>query len=260
MSPSIISRVVLGLLVAGLGAQPAFAAQAGQRIKGEITGTEFAGTPRTITVRPEGGGPSVTVNIANRTRVDVTASEAAYLPNAQVWDLKPGMWVQFDYNPDFQPAIRVISVPPELRPKLRGGPTPNPNAGSRAGETLVKARLQSVDGGRGEFRADVAGRRESYRASNPRVLEGFQAGDLVVLTVSSRDGDLVVTDIRSASLSGRVTRVDRRRAEVAIDAGGSETTYGVEDKRKLEDIRVGDRIRFEFEDRPGGRKVITAIR
>jgi Cu/Ag efflux protein CusF len=257
MSPSSVSRVFLGLLAAGLGAQPAFAVQAGQRIKGEITGTEFAGTPRTITVRSEDGSV-VTVNIANRTRVDVTASEAAYLPNAQVWDLKPGMWVQFDYNPDFQPAIRVISVPPELRPKPRGGP--NPTSGARDGETLIKARLQSVDGARGEFRADVAGRRESYRASNPRVLQGFQAGDLVVLTVSSRNGDEVVTDIRSASLSGRVTRVDRRRGEVAIDAGGSETTYGVEDKRKLEEIRVGDRIRFEFEDRPGGRKVITAIR
>jgi Cu/Ag efflux protein CusF len=258
MSPSIISsRVVLSLLAAGLAAQPAFAVQAGQRIKGEITGTEFSGTPRTITVRSE-DGPIVTVNIANRTRVDVTASEAAYLPNAQVWDLKPGMWVQFDYNPDFQPAIRVISVPPELRPKPRGGPTPNPTTG----ETLIKARLQSVDGARGEFRADVAGRRESYRASNPRVLQGFQAGDLVVLTVSSRNGDEVVTDIRSASLSGRVTRVDRRRGEVAIDAGGSETIYGVDDKdkRMLENIRVGDRIRFEFEDRPGGRKVITAIR
>jgi Cu/Ag efflux protein CusF len=259
MSPSIISRVVVGLLAAGLGAQPALAVQAGQRVKGEITGTEFVGTPRTITVRPEGGGPGVTVNIANRTRVVVTASEAAYLPNAQVWDLKPGMWVQFDYNPDVQPEIRVISVPPELRPKPRES-TSNPTTGGRGGETVIKARLQSIDGTRGEFRADVAGRRESYRASNPRLLRGFQEGDLVVLTVSSRDGDQVVTDIRSASLSGRVTRVDRGRGEVAIDAGGSETTYGVDDKRILEDIRVGDRIRFEFEDRPGGRKVITAKR
>ncbi|HKC10847.1 MAG TPA: copper-binding protein [Vicinamibacteria bacterium] len=256
MSPSIVSRVLFGLLTAGLGAQPAFAVQAGKRVMGEITGTDFSGTPRTITVRSDDG--SVTINIANRTRVDVTASETAYLPNPpQVWDLKAGMWVQFDYNPDFQPALRVISVPPELRPKTRVGPAPNPGAG---GETLIKARLQSVDTSRGEFRADVAGRRATFRASNPRMLRGFQEGDLVVLTVSSRDGDEVVTDIRAASLSGRVTRVDRHRGEIAIDAGGRETTYGVDDKRMLEDVRVGDRVRFEFEDRPGGRKVITAMR
>lgn len=257
MSPAIVSRVVLGLLAAGLGAAPAFAVQAGQRVKGEITGTEFSGTPRTITVRSEDGF-SVTVNIANRTRIDVSASEAAYLPNPpQVWDLKPGMWVQFDYNPEFQPGIRVISVPPELRPKTRATPTPNPGTG---GETLIKARLQSLDTSRGEFRADVAGRRATFRASNPRMLRGFQEGDLVVLTVSSRDGDEVVTDIRSASLSGRVTRVDRHRGEISIDAGGRETTYGVDDKRMLENVRDGDRVRFEFEDRPGGRKVITAMR
>jgi hypothetical protein len=39
---------------------------------------------------------------------------------------------------------------------------------------------------------------------------------------------------------------------------GRVETYGLCDERLLDGLRVGDRIRFEFEDRPG-MDVITAI-
>jgi len=58
---------------------------------------------------------------------------------------------------------------------------------------------------------------------------------------------------------GRVVRVNKRRREITVGLDGRNESYGVENPKLLEKVRVGDRIRFEFEERAGGRKVITAI-
>ncbi len=50
-----------------------------------------------------------------------------------------------------------------------------------------------TDEKRGEFRADVAGSPQTFRAQNPRDLRAFREGDFVVLTLERRYGREVVT-------------------------------------------------------------------
>ena len=157
--------------------------------------------------------------------------------------------------------IDVKEVGSAPRPRAAGA-----NRGSDRGSSdrnqsdrQMKVRILRLDERRGTFEADVAGRRESFRAESNRLLRGFGEGDLVILTFDRRGGGRdVVTDIRSAGQSGRVTRVDERRDEVSIEVRGRETTYQVESPRLLRRLRVGDRVAFEVEERRG-RKVIVSI-
>jgi Cu/Ag efflux protein CusF len=123
----------------------------------------------------------------------------------------------------------------------------------------IKVRILRLDERRGTFEADVAGRRQTFRAENGRLLRGFGEGDLVILGVDRRGGAEVVTDIRTAGQIGRVTRVDERRGEISIEVRGREALYRVDDgSRLLRRVRVGDRVTFEVEERRG-QKVITSI-
>lgn len=236
----------------------AFAQNPGEWVEGEIKEFDYRGGA--LTIRTEAGA-MITAQVSNRTRITLPPGEEKYFPNPTVWQLAPGMWVRFIYDPNGIALIRVRGVPPETRPTPTPtptpGPTPRPEAGS--GERVLKVRILGLDELRGEFRAQVGSRRETFRAADPRVLRRYAEGDLVIITVGSRGGEELVTDIRSAGLSGRVTRVDRRRNKVWIEVERREAMYGVDDKRLLDDVREGDRVRFEFEDRPGGAKVITAI-
>jgi Cu/Ag efflux protein CusF len=63
----------------------------------------------------------------------------------------------------------------------------------------------------------------------------------------------------TATASGRVKRVDRRREEVVIEVAGRDEVYGVDDIRILDALREGDRVQFEYEERQGGRKVIVRV-
>jgi Cu/Ag efflux protein CusF len=254
-------RLAVLLVVAPFAASHAAAQKPGERLRGVITDMELRGSPRTITVRVDGGG-EVKVHVANRTRVIFEPGEAGYFPaNPGLGELKVGMHVFFRYQDRELDRIHVDSVPPNLRPKAAQPPVrgADPTAPAGSGRRELKVRIQTVDERRGEFRADVAGNRETFRVREPRLLRRFAEGDLVVIVVEREGGDEVVTDIRGSSLSGRVRRVDERRREVVIEVDGREEVYFVDESDLLDDIRVGDRIRFDVEERSRGRKVITSI-
>jgi Cu/Ag efflux protein CusF len=252
------------LVLAALLAPPLIAQSPGEQITGVITGVDRG----EITVARDGGG-EVTVRVGSRTRVIMSAGEAGYFQDPSPGDLKAGMRVHFDYSDRVIDRIHVDEVPANLRPsrEIRRGREGRFPAGEpeeqrprSGGETRVlKVRLLDVDDRRGEIRVDVAGRRESFRVQDSRALRRFQEGDLLVITVEGRGGDEIVTQIKSAAVAGRVRRVDNRRKEVVVEVDGRDEVFGVADERMLDDLRVGDRIRFEFEDRTRGRNVITAI-
>jgi Cu/Ag efflux protein CusF len=128
----------------------------------------------------------------------------------------------------------------------------------RADDNQIKVRILRVDERRGTFDADVAGRRQGFRTENNRLLRDFGEGDLVILSFDRQGGSEVVTDIRTAGQSGRVTQVDERRGEVRIEVRRRVAVYQVDDRRLFRHLRVGDRITFEVEERRG-RRVITLI-
>jgi Cu/Ag efflux protein CusF len=237
-----------GLALATLGSvSPAAAAREFGR--GNITAVDWNAMQIEIKT-PQGG--RLTYKVAKGCEVKFTDG-AQDFPNPTLQDLAPPMYIHFQFEDQVISVIDVREVGGAPR-RRSGAPSAAPDTAARE----LKVRILRLDERRGTFEADVAGRRQSFRAENARLLRDFGEGDLVVIELARRGGSEVVTDIRGAGQTGRVTTLDERRGEIGIEVRGRETLYRVDNDRILRGIRVGDRITFETEER-GGRRVITRI-
>ena len=127
-----------------------------------------------------------------------------YTDGAEVYsklrDLAARMYIYFiyeDYGGREAPMlqnIEVREVPKDMlqaRANQGGDTAPRPSGeGSRQVKVTI---LKITDERRGEFRADVAGSAQMFRAQNARDLRAFREGDVVVLTLERRFGREVVT-------------------------------------------------------------------
>ena len=243
MFRSVLTKITLAAGLAGALALPLNAQQPGEEIEGVITHVELQGSPRVIRVNVPGKG-EVVAHIANRTRVVAKNGVGGMGASPALSDLQPGMTVRFKFDPQNVERIHVVDAPPGMKPGDK-----QPTVGQ---DQQLKVRILSV--GRDDIQADVAGRRQIYRLTDPNLLRGFRNGDLVVVSVNSAG---TVTDIRSAAQSGRVVRIDRR--SVVIDVDGREESLSVDDNDVLKGVRAGQTVRFEVEERAGGRRVITRV-
>jgi len=116
-------------------------------------------------------------------------------------DLAPRMYVYFtyeDYGGQGAPMLQnveVREVPKDMlqaRASQGGGDTAQRPSGESSRQIKVMI-LKVTDEKRGEFRADVAGNAQTFRAQNARDLRAFREGDFVVLTLERRFGREVVT-------------------------------------------------------------------
>jgi hypothetical protein len=199
------TRLAYSALAFAILTTPAVAQQPGDSVEGELVHVELRDTPRHVKVR--WGNTMVQQTIANRTRIVFDPSEAGYFPNSELSDLKPGMQVAFTYTDGVLDRLRVFSVPANLRPPLAG----QPRASGSAGRREVSGRLISIDDRSGEIRLDVNGRRDTYRVEDARQLRSFQVDQDVVVTLESREGRDVVTDIRTGTSKQPRGTVKRRR-------------------------------------------------
>jgi Cu/Ag efflux protein CusF len=198
---------------------------------------------------PKGG--RLTYKVAPNCEVKFTDAPEAF-PNPTLQDLKAPMYIHFQFEDQTMLSIDVREIGSAPRRKS--------SASTRPADTAreLKVRVLRLDERRGTFEADVAGRRQTFRAQNARLLRDLGEGDLVIIEVERQGAADVVTDVKSAGQTGRVTTVDERRREIGVEVRGRETLYQVDSERILRGVRVGDRISFETEER-GGRKVITRI-
>jgi Cu/Ag efflux protein CusF len=234
------------MLAAGLAcaiALPASAQQPGEELEGVITHVELRGSPRVIRIDVPGRG-QVEAPIANRTRVVAKFGVGGLGANPTLSDLQPGMKVRFKFDPQAVERIHIVDAPAGMQPREKA-----PTAG-QAQE--MKVRVLGITGS--EIQADVAGRRQTFRVNDSSQLRGFRNGDLVILTVDTAG---MVTDVRSAAQSGRVVRVSKR--DIVIDIDGREETFGIDDDDTVRGVRAGQTVRFEAEERPGGRRVVTRV-
>jgi hypothetical protein len=180
-------------------------------------------------------------------------------PNPTLRDLAPPMYVHFIYD---LPGHNITNFDVKeigSAPRRRGTATTLPAPVAPSGPAReMKVQIQRVDERSGRFDADVAGRRQTFRAENRNDLRSYREGDLVVLTVERRGSEDVATHIAPAGRSGRVTMVDEARGEVGIETGRREQVYRVENTRLLKGVQVGDRVTYDLEER-GGRTVITNL-
>ena len=244
MFRSVVTKLVLAAGLACAVALPASAQQAGEELEGVITHVELSGSPRVIRVDVPGRG-QIEAPIANRTRVVAKFGVGGLSADPELSDLQPGMKVRFKFDPQAVERIHVVDAPAGMRPREDKTPT--------AGQAQeMKVRVLGITGN--EIQADVAGRRQTFRVNDSSLLRGFRNNDLVILTV---DNAGMVTDVRSAAQSGRVVRIARR--DIVIEVDGREETFGVDDNDVVRGVRAGQSVRFETEERPGGRRVITRI-
>ena len=231
-------------------ASAAYAQDRGEEVIGKITRVDRG----TVVVHSDAGN-DVRIRVTPSTEVSFSDSgDRKLFPNPSSADLRVGMGVKFTYGTGTPDRIVVVFVP------AGGGPMRpmEPEAPAATASEVLKARIESIRRDGRELTADVAGRSQSFRLQT-RDTRMFKEGDMVVLHVENRGGERVVTRIDSADQGGRVTRIDRRRRTIVIETNGREETYTVDRSNVLDDVREGDRIRFEVEERRGGARVITAI-
>ena len=239
----VVSMGLIATLALAGGAASVDAQYRGEEIVGKIQTVD--GT--NIVVRRDGGA-EVRITVGPQTEVVFQDSgDRKLFPNPTHADLKPGMGVRFTYNDGNPPKVVVNFVPASTG----SGTAPPPAA---AGQQ-IKARIQSVSAA--GIQADVAGASRSYPVDSAAA-GAARRGQLVVLTVENRNGQQVVTRIDPAEAVGTVVRKTDR--SVTIDVNGSQQAYAADDDDLLDPIRPGQRVRFEFEERSNGRKVVTAIR
>jgi len=252
--------------------------------RGNITAVDWRAMQ--IEIRTPQGG-LLTYKVAPDCSVKFTDKVAEYR-NPKLEDLVPPMYIHFVFENQTMYEIDVREVGAVAQPRgqttdrdrtssdrdrgsserdrTSSGRDRSSSDRSRASsdrdratdDRQIKVRILRVDERRGTFDADVAGRRQGFRTENKRLLRDFGEGDLVILSFDRRGDREVVTDIRAAGHSGRVTQVDERRGEVRIEVRGRVAVYQVDDRRLFRRLRRGDRVTFEVEERRGQR-VITFI-
>lgn len=246
MKPS-LSMLYLAGLVAVLGATAASAQYRGEEIVGKIERVDG----NSVVVRRD-GGTEVRITVTPQTEVHFQDSgDRRMFPNPSSRDLRAGMGVRFVYNDGNPTRVVVHFVPSSTEP---GADV------AAAGSAQVKARILSINRAGQEIRADVAGSPRTYVVESTTDARNARRGQLVVLTLADRNGTQVVTRIDPADAVGTVVRVDSGRRSVAIETDGREETFGVDNRDLLDDIRSGQRVRYEVEERAGGRRVVVALR
>lgn len=249
------TRVLFGALALLAAAAPRPALAARDYSRGNIQAVDW--NVMQVAIRTPQGGV-LTYKVAPSASVKFTDCPECF-PNPTLRDLVPPMYVHFQFEDLAVDEIVSFDVK-EIGSAPRrggGGASMQPVAPIGVGQDL-KVKILTMDERRGTFSADVAGRRQAFRAANAGDLRDFREGDLAVITVERRGAEDVVTQMRAAGRSGRVTTIDKSRGEVGIEVNGRERIYRVENNRMLERVKEGDRVTFDVETR-NGREVVTTL-
>jgi Cu/Ag efflux protein CusF len=247
------TRLLFGALVLAAVAAPRPALAARDSSRGNIEAVDW--NVMQIAIRTP-NGRTVTYKVAPNASVKFTDCPECF-PGPTLRDLAPPMYAHFqfeDLDVDEIVSFDVKEIGSAPRRMTSGGTTPLPGGSAQD----LKVKILGMDSRTGTFTADVAGRRQSFRAANGTDLRNMREGDLAVITVERQGNQDVVTRIRAAGQSGRVTQIDKRRGEIGIEVNGRERFYRVENNRMLERVKEGDRVTFDVEER-NGQQVVTTL-
>jgi hypothetical protein len=187
-----VALAAIALLVPNVDAAP-------KNGRGNITAVDW--NVMQIAIRGVDGKVN-TFRVRRDASVKFSADGGERFPNPTLRDLAPPMYIWFIYE-DWQgkeaPTIQDIDVREFPRGAGRTGGSgsgTNPGGGGQTGQDMTVRISRITNESRGEFDADVAGRNQRFRASPPSMLNRWREGDLVIVTVESRN---TVTNIRQAN-------------------------------------------------------------
>jgi hypothetical protein len=186
-------RLAVAVAAAALVAPSAFAAPKNGR--GNITAVDW--NVMQIAIRGVDGKVN-TFRVKRDAGIKFTAEGGENFPNPTLRDLAPPMYVWFvyeDWDGKEAPTIQDFDVREVPRGAGRAAAAPSSGSTSTASRDMTVRISKITNARRGEFDADVAGRNQSFRASNPGMLNSWRQGDLVIVTVEGRN---VVTNIKRA--------------------------------------------------------------
>ena len=139
------------------------------------------------------------------TGVKFTDTPEAF-PAPGLKDVIPPMYVWFDFEdyegqqPGLIQKIDVHDMPSDMRAaRLAGASGTDGSAVLASNERQARVRLQTLNTRTGEFKADVAGRNTTFRATSGSLLSPFREGDLVVITIQRTNGQERVTNIQRST-------------------------------------------------------------
>jgi Cu/Ag efflux protein CusF len=247
MLRSFISGRVLATLAVVVLAVPFAAAQErGENINGFITSVDG----RNLVIKND-DGREIRIRVSPSTEVYFQDSgDRKLFPNPGIDDLRSGLGVHFNFNDGAPTRVVVHFVPQGF---VRGS-----TASTSSGTEEYKARIQSIDRTGRQITADVQGRSRTFAVENRRDVQGLRTGDMVTIWVEDRGRGPVITRLESADQTGTIVRIDPRYRSVTISVNGRDETYDVDNRKLLEALHDGDRVRFEVENR-GSRQVVTNV-
>ncbi len=137
-----------------------------------------------------------TFRVKRNASVKISGDGAENFPNPTLKDLAPPMYIWFvyeDWDGKEAPTIQDIDVREMPRGASRPSTQPTANPGGGQTQELLVRIMKFTNESRGEFQADVAGRKQTFRTVHPNMLSRWREGDLVVITVQGRN---TVTDMK----------------------------------------------------------------
>jgi hypothetical protein len=204
MSLKRVSRTIaLAFLAVAVLASPAFARVKSAR--GNIQSVDW----NVMQIAIKGiDGKVNTFRVRQDAGVKFTDGAEAF-PNSSLKDLIPPMYVWFDFEdyegqePGLIQKFDVRDMPADMRKYGASGTAGTAGTDGSAvlagNERQLRVRLQSLNTKSGEFKADVAGRNTSFRATSGSLLSPFREGDLVVITIQRTNGQDRVTNIQKST-------------------------------------------------------------
>jgi hypothetical protein len=144
-----------------------------------------------------------TFRVRPNASVKFSAEGGERFPNPTLRDLAPPMYIWFiyeDWNGAEAPTIQDFDVREVPRGAGRTGGSSSSagsgSSGSQASQDMTVRIWKITNESRGDFQADVAGRKQMFRAQPAGMLSRWREGDLVIVTVQGRN---TVTNIRGAN-------------------------------------------------------------
>lgn len=197
----ILRTAALVSVAVGVLASPAFARVKSAR--GNVSSVDW--NAMQIAIKGVDGKVN-TFLVRQDTGVKFTDTPEAF-PAPGLKDIVAPMYIWFDFEdyegqqPGLIQKIDVHDMPADMRKaRLAAAGGADGTATLSANERQLRVRLQSLNTRSGEFKADVAGRNTTFRATSGSLLTPFREGDLVVITLQRTNGQERVTNIvRSTS-------------------------------------------------------------